>query len=184
MEFEQQSLLYNENRSNSIFNSIFINYVNEQSNQTQDYSNIYKITTINENNTAKTFFNTLDEGFKAMLTRLPYPEGDEIPEIKIRDEDFLVSGEEIKLYDKYDNDYKFNKCKICGENENSYFCSNCNSNLCQKCFDSFDNKCKREKHKWIDLKKVKVDIENIKQEIIKIFQRYNVAQNNLKKIQI
>ena len=135
MESEQQSF-YSENH----VDSNFINYLNEQSNQNQNISTIPKNTTITENNTVKTFFNSLDKELKKTITKLPYPEGDEIPDIKIRDEDFFVSGEEIKLYDKNNTDNKFNKCKNCGKNENSYFCSICNSNLCQKCIYN-NNKC-------------------------------------------
>ena len=171
MESEQQSF-YSENQ----VDSNFINYLNEQSNQNQNISTIPKNITTTENNTVKTFFNSLDKELKKTIAKLPYPKGDEIPDIKIRDEDFFVSGEEIKLYDKNYTDNKFNKCKNCGKNENSYFCSICNSNLCQKCIY---NKCKKENHKLIDLKNMKENIENVKKEILNIALKYNIEQKKL-----
>ena len=50
---------------------------------------------------------------------IPYPNSDEIPEVKIQDEDTFTSGEEIKFYKDFD-DTKFNKCKnLVSENARS-----------------------------------------------------------------
>ena len=104
--------------------------------------------------------------------KLPYPDGDEIPEIKIRDHNSLVSGgkiEKINFYQYY-NDDKFNKCNECKNvDAKRYYCEACRKNLCKNC----SGDCKERNHKLIDLHeelkeldKFILDINNIKSKYL------------------
>ena len=98
---------------------------------------------------------------------IPYPNSDEIPEVKIQDEDTFTSGEEIKFYKDFD-DTKFNKCKICKKEDNNLYCQKCNLHLCFSCSD----KCKNEQHDLIYLSDEEKNSLSYKQkinQIIKIF---------------
>ena len=53
-------------------------------------------------------------------TKIPYPNKDEIPIIKIKDENYFESGKKIILYKSFD-DNKFSKCKICKNGGNKFF---------------------------------------------------------------
>ena len=151
------------------------NLANDLNNQPEDnrvISTVPKNSTETENITAKSIANALDKGLKKNMLKLPYQDGEEIPEIKIKDEDFFVSGEEIKLYKKYEKDDKYNKCKLCEDNDNRFFCHNCNANFCQNCFNI---KCKKKNHLYFDLEEKKAEANNYKKEIFEaIFSKYNI----------
>ena len=110
--------------------------------------------------------NTFTENIKEMLndTKIPYPNVDEIPLIKLKDENYFKNGNDILSYIeslvKFD-DNKFNLCRICKKGENKYFCKNCNKNICDNCYD----KCHLKYHFLIKLKELldeaKENIKNI-----------------------
>ena len=155
------------------------NYIGEYADQNPVLSTITKKTDFTYLNTDSDTQKFLDKELKKNKLKLPYPNGKEIPEIEIKDEEFLVSGEKIQLYDKFD-DSKFSRCKYCGENENDFYCSNkdCRyKNLCQKC--SFN--CKKNKHQLISLADERKKAENSAKKIKTIFSKYNLEQ---KKIEI
>ena len=103
----------------------FTNNINELEKNLNELSKINpQISTVqnkksssNSNSTCK----NLIEGIRDNL--FPYPNIDEIPEIKIKDQDHFQSNEEIQFYKNFD-DSKFNKCKSCGKNDNKIFCEN------------------------------------------------------------
>ena len=80
---------------------------------------------------------TIQEIRNAMKSfKIVYPNKDEIPLIKIKDENYLESGERIVDYvgllTQYD-DNKFNICIICKKYNNKYYCNDCNKNICNIC---------------------------------------------------
>ena len=171
MEPEQISM-YLDNQ----VDSNFVGDINNMANQTKDLSTIKKASNTTENVSLKNTDNILDKGLKNnRLKKLPYPDYvDEVPEIKIRDEDNLVSGEKIQLYDRY-TDQKFNICKTCSKNENFYYCRICNKNFCKKCI------CKCDKQQLIDLEEMKKEAEKKKQDIKNIMIKYNVIPKEIEK---
>lgn len=147
-------------------------YSGESADQNQVLSTITKKNYYTNQNTEKDALKFLEIELKKNKLKLPYPNGEEIPEIEIKDEDFLVSGEKIQLYDKFD-DRKFSRCKYCGENENAFYCSNkeCKfKNLCQKC----SLNCTKNKHLLISLADERKKAENSAKKIKNIFSKYNV----------
>ena len=75
----------------------------------------------------------------------PYPNSDEIPVLKIKNEDFLVRGERIEslIHENFPDDDRFNRCKNCGEKKNKFFCKNCEKNICENC----SKNCQKNRHK-------------------------------------
>ena len=110
---------------------------------------------------------------------LPYPELDEIPELKIKDEDYFKSEVKIsdyksvvKISDYFKNinkfdDKKYNLCNNCHVNNNVYFCQRCKKNLCKECRESIEI-CNHFPIDIIDLRKQSNDIEEAKKSIHKI----------------
>ena len=130
-------------------------------------STIPKITTkISEMNTIQNVMEIMK------YLKIAYPNKDEIPLIKIRNEDFFESGERIEDYinnlGKFD-DTKFDLCLICKERLNEYFCKNCNKNICDNCSEI----CKLNNHILIylfdELNKITKYIKIIKAIFIKNF---------------
>ena len=68
--------------------------------------------------------------------KAPYPNKDIIPDIKIKDKDYFMSGEKIENYIKslsnFD-DNSFNKCDKCKNRDNLFFCKKCLKNICDAC---------------------------------------------------
>ena len=106
------------------------------------------------------------------LKKIVYPNNDEIPLIKIRDENSFESGEEIAHYidtlTNYDDD-KFSKCKICQNSDNVYFCEVCNKNLCDDCY--FECKTRFIDHNLIDLSEEINRISKFKNNIREILDK-------------
>ena len=110
--------------------------------------------------------NTFTENIKEMLndTKIPYPNVDEIPLIKIKDENYFKNGNDILSYIKnlvkFD-DNKFNLCRICKKEENKFFCKDCYINICDICSEM----CIYYEHTLIELKELldeaKKNIKNI-----------------------
>ena len=118
-----------------------------------------RISTIKKNTTTRM---TSIETILGMLnvTKIPYPDEDEIPLIKIKDENHFENGNQIENYKltKFD-DNKFNICRQCKKEKNKFFCKDCNYNICEICY----NICISKNHTLIDLEKcLEENKENIK----------------------
>ena len=140
----------NSNKNNSLENQI-----NKHSESIAQFSSIKKATTVLMTS-IRTIINKLTE------TKIPYPNRDDIPLIKIRDENHFENGNDIKNYilSKFD-DTKFNRCRKCKKEKNNFFCKSCSVNICDICYKS----CKSNNHSLIELeiytKEVEENIFNI-----------------------
>ena len=161
--FNLDQSIYEPNRAN-------VPLANEMSLNNSNNNNISDIEKQKSSISAETYhtigkiLEILGEKIEKMI---PYPNLDEIPEVKIQDEDTFTSGEEIKFYKDFD-DTKFNKCKICKKEDNNLYCQKCNLHLCFSCSD----KCKNEQHDLIYLSDEENNSLSYKQkinQIIKIF---------------
>ena len=98
---------------------------------------------------------------------------DKIPEIRIKDENKLIKGENIEtyinspFYPNTDNNI-YNICKKCRENRYYFFCEECSKNICYTC----SNKECQKKH-YHKLIKFKPDEAKFyKNEIKRIIKEY------------
>ena len=118
--------------------------------------------------TSNSNMNTLEELKKAMKNvKIIYPNNEDIPLIKIKNENLLESGEKIEKYinELYlFDDSKFDKCSICKEKLNIFFCDNCKRNMCDICYKN----CIYKNHNLINLSnelnkivKIIIDIKKI-----------------------
>jgi len=150
--------------SNNKINSLETN-LNALSELNPQYSTIKNTTT---------FKMSSEKTLKEMLNdiKIPYPNNEEIPLIKIKDEDHYNDGQDIENYIKsliIFEDNKFNICSICKKGENKYFCKNCNKNICDICYE----KCLFIKHTLNDLNELLDEAkENIKNINIIISKNY------------
>ena len=123
-----------------------------------------------------------EEEFDNSEIKIVYLKKDDIPQIKIKNKNFMSCDEkEIKIKDylkQIDNkikdikdnsfdlidDYIYDRCRICKVNLNKFFCINCEKNLCEKCI----KECIEEKHMTLSLNEIE---KNYKYhiEIIKTF---------------
>ena len=104
------------------------------------------------------------ETFKEMLNdiKVPYPNVDEIPLIKLKDENHFENDNNIDDYilTKFD-DNKFNICRLCNKKQNKFFCKNCNKNICDICYSN----CISNKHSLIELKELLDEAKENKKNI-------------------
>ena len=124
--------------------------------------------------------------------KIPYPNSDKIPLIKIKyenyleiDYDFLNTrfgseiGKGIDIYMKslvkFD-DNKFNICSQCKKEQNYIFCMYCQNNFCAKC--AFE--CLRKYHTFIKLEELSKDIEEDKISIKLIKSKYILSKEKQK----
>ena len=120
---------------------------------------VYSINTNSNENEIIEFNQEIKDNF------LPYPSQDEIPTIKIRDENSIFSGKEIKQikFYKYYPDEKYSKCRQCKSRniiaDNSFYCKECNENKCENCSKSCI------KHTLINLREEKNNVEKLIIEI-------------------
>ena len=126
----------------------------------KNYSEI-NLGTINKNTTTQM---TSLETFKEMLNdiKVPYPNVDEIPLIKLKDENHFENDNNIDDYilTKFD-DNKFNICRLCNKKQNKFFCKNCNKNIC----DIYYSNCISNKHSLIELKELLDEAKENKKNI-------------------
>ena len=123
---------------------------------------------------------TIQEIRNAMKSfKIVYPNKDEIPLIKIKDENYLESGERIVDYvgllTQYD-DNKFNICIICKKYNNEYYCNDCNKNICNICHKN----CISNNHILIDLSEKFNTISNYIKNIREIFEKDFTLTKNKK----
>ena len=147
------------------------------------------IYTIENNKTSSVLNSTEAANVKELVKErdLPYPDLNEINKIEIKNEEYFKSEEKISNYLKNKNKYddkKYNRCKICNNNDNFYYCTKCNLNLCVNC--SKNNKeCN---HVLINLENFKIEanesINDINRIIRKIFIKPKKENHGEKSIKI
>ena len=116
---------------------------------------------------------------------LPYPDIDEIPEVKIKNEEYLKSEvkSEVKISDYFnriniDNnnrfyDRRYNLCNYCHVNNNNYYCHECRKNLCKKCNEDIDI-CGHKYPKVIDFGELSEKADIAKNNIHEIINKINI----------
>jgi len=103
----------------------------------------------------------------------PYPNKGKIPVIKIKNDNYFESNENITIKDYLNSigtyvDNQFEICEKCGTRPNYYFCDDkeCKQNICEYCYQS----CHKKGHELIDLIKMKKEkMGECIEEINKIF---------------
>ena len=155
--------------TNEITNNLFNNIYDETDNLSNTITYKKESSTFPVNSTEIDHLNQLI-GEKD----IPYPDSNEIPEIKIKNENFFMNGEKIGDYlmnlDELKNydDTKYNKCKNCkNKNDNGFFCVKCKKNLCGDC----SYKCDKFNHELIDLKKMQNDLITQRNGIVDIMKK-------------
>ena len=142
MCFEVEPISFNRNKK---FDSFQMN-ISEISKEFKELSKITK-----KNTSSFTKLSTFQKISEAMKSKkIPYPDREEIPLIRVKNKNLFESGESIEKYIKnlikFD-DSKFNKCNICKKAGNNYFCKNCYKNIC----DIYKKNCVEKKHELINL---------------------------------
>ena len=102
---------------------------------------------------------------------IAYLKKDDIPEIKIINKNLMLyDKQEMKINDYIKrineyisdsskdllDDYLYDRCKICKNNLNKYFCQICNKNICYSCY----KECQKEKHIIILLEEMEINYKN------------------------
>ena len=113
--YELNSYLF-ENKQIEVENNSFLKTIRQIDEQFPSNSTIYNSSDYNSS------LNSISEIKKFIIeNKIPYPDKDEIPEIKIQD---LLCNENINNYlfslTNFD-DRRFNKCNKCKINENKFF---------------------------------------------------------------
>ena len=130
----------------------------------------HEIITTSQLTTIKEIKNSLNDN------KIPYPNKEQIPLLKIKNENYFESGENIGNYlknlVKFEDD-KFNKCSICKKYLNYYFCENCYKNICDICYKN----CSFNNHVLIDLKEKSKEINNLIINIRLIFSNCFLLYN-------
>ena len=154
--------LYNPDIANE--NKTLVNNLKAYSELNPQLSTIKKDTTLTMTS-AKTLKEMLND------IKISYPNKNEIPLIKIKDENYFENNESIENYIKslvssFDNcnkrnDNKFNICSQCKKEKNKSFCKNCNKNICDICSEN----CKVKNHILIDLEKCLEEVNKNKKNI-------------------
>jgi hypothetical protein len=103
----------------------------------------------------------------------PYENGEEIPKIKLKDENYFIYNQQLKEIKPYletlekinlIEDSKFSKCIYHRNKSTTDFCIKCNKNLCQNCKEN----CLQKNHDIINLEGMKTEIKNEKNFLIKM----------------
>ena len=166
-----------DNITNNLNSFIYTNVENNN-------ENFYLALTITEVMAESDYENGFTmEAINEMLEKIftPYPDENEIPVLKIKNDDCFFNEKKIiqsQLPKLHFVDSKFNKCKEC-QNDNQFFCEKCKKNICKEC----SNKCENDGHNLINLKEVSIEIE-IKKKQIKSFisKIHNDSKKNKKPI--
>ena len=98
---------------------------------------------------------------------IAYLKKDDIPVIQILNKNLMVyDKQEMKINDYLKrineyicdssndlvDDYIYDRCGICKNNLNKYFCQTCNKNICDNCY----KECKKEMHMIIILEEMEI----------------------------
>ena len=155
-DLQEEEILKQESNQNNLFD--LNNSMMPPSNST-----IPKQSQFTDNITTKKDLEAINEDI------YPYPDKDEIPEIKIKDEDEEKFENNIQRFD----DSKFNKCINCNLNPNSVFCISCQHNFCDICSRGCQNNAS---HKLINLAIMKEDSKKDISKIKNLFSKYFIVQ--------
>ena len=162
------SSIQEENRTNKTFQ----NDINELDEQIPTYNTITgKTTTLMVGSTVENLSHSMDN-----KSPIPYPEGYEVPYLKLKNEDFYTSGKEIQFYVNAKEDL-FNKCNKCRNNDNEFFCKDCKINLCHKCLKI----CQNHQGMLINLDLEKEDFEKNKKNLEELFFSTFYLQKKIEK---
>ena len=103
--------------------------------------------------------------------KIAYLKKDDVPEIEIKNKNTMIyDGKECKISDYIEqinenikkvedindnsndliDDYYYDRCGICKNNLNKYFCVNCHKNICEDCY----KKCNEGHHKTLILEEM------------------------------
>ena len=163
--------VYFQEQSSENENNTFANILNSDYESSQQESSINKIASFPQSS-LKTFEEILND---LNDIKIPYPNDDEIPLIKIKDENHFENGNDIDSYNKYlveivknKYDNKFNICRQCKKQQNKYFCQKCNQNICNIC----SKICLNKNHILIELKNYLEEFEQIKSNTYSIISNY------------
>ena len=167
-EEQDWSSIQEENRTNKTFQ----NDINELDEQIPTYNTITgKTTTLMAGSTVENLSHSMD--YKSPI---PNPYGDEVPYLKLKNEDFYTSGKEIQFYVNAKED-SFNKCNNCRNNDNEFFCKDCKINLCHECLKN----CQNHQGMLIDLDAEEEDFEKNKKILEKLFFSTFYLQKKIEK---
>ena len=129
----------NANNANNLFN--FMNDKENENNNQNLYSQTLTTSEIPIISNYDGNFTLVDWDKKLEKIYDPYSNKDEIPILKIDNKDCFFNGEKITKLQlpkaPFDDD-KYNKCKKCPDNFNTYFCKKCRMNICEKCSKDCD----------------------------------------------
>ena len=173
--FDENSIgiIYPDDEDNTDQNNSLANNMGELS-EFNPPSSISKITSTFQLSSLKKDRESLNDN------KIPYPDAEEIPLIKIKNENYFENGQDIdsyiKSFVKFD-DNKFNICSQCPKRQIKYFCKKCNKNICNECC----NICWLKNHVFISLQELSKDIEEYKINIKLIISKYILSkkkQNN------
>ena len=155
---EQELSSIQEDNNNT--NKTFQNDINEFNEQIPTYSTITVNTiTLTKGPTVENLSHSMDN-----KSPIPYPYGDEVPYLKLRNEDYYTSGKEIQFYADVEEDI-FSRCNKCRNNNNEFFCKDCKINLCHECL----NNCQNHQGMLINLDAEKEDFKKNKIILEKLF---------------
>ena len=122
---EQDLSSIQEDNNNT--NKTFQNDINEFNEQIPTYSTITgKTITLTAGPTVENLSHSIDN--KSFFPKIPFPYGDEVPYLKLRNEDYYTSRKEIQFYAYVEEDI-FSRCNKCRNNNNEFFCKDCKINL-------------------------------------------------------
>ena len=106
----------------------------------------------------------------------------QIPKIELLNEHSMKFNnieKDINTYlqeiNKNKYDFNYNKCQICHEKNNKYFCEKCSKNICEECSKKDDKEC--DKHHLSKLKEQKQLINSIKKKINNIIRKFILETN-------
>ena len=158
---EQELSSIQEDNNNT--NKTFQNDINEFNEQIPTYSTITgKTITLTAGPTVENLSHSIDN--KSFFPKIPYPYGDEVPFLKLKNEDYYTSGKEIQFYEIIEEDI-FSRCNNCRNNNNEFFCKNCKINLCHECLKN----CQNHQGMLINLDAEKEDFKKNKIILEKLF---------------
>ena len=157
---------------NNNTNKTFQNDINEFNEQIPTYSTITgKTITLTAGPTVENLSHSMDN-----KSPIPYPYGDEVPYLKLKNEDYYTSGKEIQFYEIIEEDI-FSRCNNCRNNNNEFFCKDCKKNLCHECL----NNCQNHQGMLINLDAEKEDFEKNKKILEKLFFSTFYLQKKIEK---
>ena len=189
-QFENQEDFSNKEKENQFY-PVEIDG-NEIQNKELTFETIHKKTTtttglnISEVQNIKEIVNNINNINGINKKDLSYPDLEEIPLVKIKNDEYLKSEvkSEVKISDYFnriniDNnnnkfyDRRYNLCNNCHVNNNDYYCHECRKNLCKKCNEDIDI-CGHKYPKVLDLGELSEKADIAKNNINEMINKINI----------